>query len=85
MQAAGRDTALVTFSTTPREALLLKASQRQAGSALSTVLRPEQQVPSGLVAVLPLVTKDKQSAMFKIRLEQSTDGAGAWCEDAPWA
>jgi len=77
--------ALVTFKTTPREALLLKASQRHAASALSTVLRPTQQPPSGLVVVLPLVTKDRQSAMFRIRLEQSTDGAGAWGEDAPWA
>ena len=85
MQAAGREEALVTFKTTPREALLLKASQRHAASALRTVLRPTQQPPSGLVVVLPLVTKERQSAMVRIRLEQSTDGAGACGEVAPWA
>lgn len=82
LQAAGREAALVMFKTTPSWALLLKASQRQAASALRTILRPLQQVPAGFVSVLPLDTKDKQSAMFKIRLEQSTAGAGAaWCVD----
>jgi hypothetical protein len=86
LQAAGRAVAFVTFNTTPKEALLLKASQRHSASAFSTVLSPTQQVPSGFVTVLPLVTYDKQSAMFKIKVEQSTDGAGALCEeDPPWA
>lgn len=78
-QAAGRAKALVTLRVTPSWALFLKASQRQSASVLSTVLSPEQQEPSGFCAVLPLVTKDKQSAMFKTRLEQSAAGAGAVC------
>jgi len=82
LHAVGRVVALVTFKITPNWALLLKASQRQIGAVLSTDLRPEQHVPSGLVMVLPLVTKDKQSAMVRTRLEQSTDGAGAWGDDA---
>lgn len=56
LQAAGRAVALVTFKTTPKEALLLKASQRHSASAFNTVLRPTQQVPSGFVTVLPIVT-----------------------------
>jgi len=56
LQAAGRAVALVTFKTTPKEALLLKASQRHSASAFNTVLRPAQQVPSGFVTVLPFVT-----------------------------
>lgn len=79
LQAAGRVVALVTFNTTPNWALLLNASQRHCGAVLRTDFKPEQQVPSGLVVVLPLVTKDKQSAMANTRFEQSTDGAGAWC------
>ncbi|CAA2933949.1 Hypothetical predicted protein [Olea europaea subsp. europaea] len=46
------------------------------GSVLSTVLRAEQQVPSGIFVVLPVVTKDRQSAMLSTKLEQSTAGAG---------
>lgn len=65
----------------------MKASQRQEGALLSTDFRPEQQVPSGLVMVLSFVTNDKQSAMVRIRLEQSTEGDGACCvgDEAPWA
>jgi len=84
LHAAGREVALVTFKTTPNWALLLKASQRQEGAVLSTDFKPEQQVPSGFVVVLPFVTKDKQSAIVKTRFVQSTDGAGAWWVDAPW-
>lgn len=77
LQAAGRERALVTLSTTPSWALLLKASQMHSASAFKTVLSPEQQVPSGFSVVLPLETKDKQSAMFSTRVEQSTPGGGA--------
>ncbi|KAL1114013.1 hypothetical protein V6Z11_D02G228500 [Gossypium hirsutum] len=75
--------ALVTFKVTPREALLLKASHKHCGPAFNTVFKPEQQVPSGFDVLLPLDTKDKQSAMLRIREEQSTgeegEGARAWC------
>lgn len=82
-QAVGRDNALVTFSVTPNWALFLKASHRHVAPVFSTVFRPEQHVPSGFAAVLPAVTNDRQSAMFKTRLEQSTAGAGAeWAAEA---
>lgn len=84
LQAAGRERALVTLSTTPSWALLLKASQMHSASAFKTVLSPEQQVPSGFSVVLPLETKDKQSAMFSTRVEQSTPGGGA-PDDTPRA
>ncbi len=62
----------------------MKASQRQAGAVLSVDFKPEQHVPSGFVVVLPLVTKERQSAMVNTKLEQSTDGAGApWDDGAP--
>lgn len=80
MQAAGKVMALVTFKVTPR-ALLLKASHKHWGPAFNTVCKPEQQVPSGFDVLLPLDTKDKQSAILRIREEQSTEegeGAEAW-------
>lgn len=61
----------------------MKASQRHDGAVFSTDFKPEQHVPSGLVVVLPLVTKVKQSAMVNTRVEQSTEGAGAVCGVAP--
>ena len=82
LQRGGRVAALVTFKVTPREALLLKASQRQVASVCKTILSPAQQVPSGLVTLLPADTNERQSAMFNMRLEQSTAGAGA--ADAWW-
>lgn len=85
LQTVGKVKALVTFRVTPIEALLLKASHRQSGSAFSTVFKPEQHVPSGFETSLPLDTKDKQSAMLRMIEEQSTeeeevdgDGAAAW-------
>lgn len=59
----------------------MKASQRQEGALFKTVFKPEQHVPSGLVVVLSFVTNDKQSAMVRTRVEQSTEGDGAWCDD----
>lgn len=76
LQREGSVRALVTFNVTPREALLLKASQRHSASVFNTVFNPEQQVASGLVTVLPAETNDRQSAMFNTKLEQSTAGAG---------
>lgn len=81
--------ALVTFNETPIEALLLNASHKHSGPVFNTVFNPEQQLPSGFDTSLPLDTNDKQSAMFSIRVEQSTveeeedeeeegDGAVAW-------
>lgn len=85
MHAAGSVAALVMFKVTPREALLLKASQRHSASVLSTVLSPLQQERAGFASVPPLETKDKHSAMLSMRVVQSTDGAGAavWRLDAP--
>lgn len=77
LQAEGRLMALEMLSTTPSCALLLNASQRHSASVFSTVFRPEQHVPSGLSTVLPLETKERQSAIVRTRLEQSTAGAGA--------
>lgn len=87
LHAAGREVALVTFKTTPNWALLLNASQRQEGAVLRTDFKPEQQLPSGFVVVLPFVTKDKQSAIVKTRFVQSNDGVGAWwwVDEPPWA
>nr|GMD11239.1 hypothetical protein BHM03_00030143 [Ipomoea batatas] len=83
-QAAGRDKALVTLRTTPNWALFLKPSQRHSALDFSTIFRPEQQVPSGFVVVLPFITKERQSARFRTKLLQSTAGAGAewWAESA---
>uniref|UniRef100_A0A1J3EBI1 Uncharacterized protein n=1 Tax=Noccaea caerulescens TaxID=107243 RepID=A0A1J3EBI1_NOCCA len=72
LQTEGREAALVRSRVTPREALFLKPSQIHSGPDLTTVLSPEQHVPSGFSTVLPLVTNDKQSAMFSINEEQST-------------
>lgn len=72
LQAEGREAALARSRVTPREALFLKPSQIHSGPDLTTVLRPEQHVPSGFSTVLPFVTNDKQSAMFSINEEQST-------------
>lgn len=75
--ASGRVSALLTFSVTPNWALFLNASHRQSASVFSTVFSPEQHAFAGFFAVPPTVTYDKQSAMFRTRLEQSTAGAGA--------
>lgn len=87
LQAAGSVTALVTLMAKPNWALLLKASQRHLGAVLSTVFKEEQHVPCGLVTVLPLLTKVRQSDKVNTRFEHSTDGAGAgaraWCDDEP--
>lgn len=83
MQSEGRVKAFVTFKTTPNWELLLKASHRQDGAVFKTVFKPEQQEPSGLAKVLSFVTNDKQSAMLRIMVEQSTEGDGviAFCDD----
>lgn len=77
MHAAGSVAALVMFKVTPREALLLNPSHRHSASVLSTVLSPLQQELAGLASVPPAETKDKQSAMLSMSIEQSTAGAGA--------
>lgn len=79
-QAEGKDKAFVTLRATPNWALFLNPSQRHSASVFNTIFRPEQQEPAGFFSVLPLVTKDKQSAKLSIRLLQSAAGAGAdWC------
>ena len=77
LQAAGRVTAFVTFKTTPRLALFLRASQRQVGDVFRTVFKPEQHNTDGFVVVLSFETNDKQSAMVTTMVEQSAEGAGA--------
>lgn len=73
LQTTGRVEALVTFNLKP---LFFKPWHRHSAFASSTFLRPEQHEASGFSTVLPIVTKDKQLAMFSITVEQSTAGAG---------
>lgn len=76
-QADGSAVALVIFNAIPKLLLFLKASHKHLGLCFKTILKPEQQDPSGLETVLPFITKLRQSAMLRRTLEQSTEGEGA--------
>ncbi|KAA8546375.1 hypothetical protein F0562_002886 [Nyssa sinensis] len=53
-------------------ALFVNASQRHSVSTFNTVFKPEQHVPSGLVLLLSVEMKERQSTKSRIKLEQST-------------
>lgn len=75
LQAAGKPIAFFISKSTPNDLLLLKPSHKHSGFVLKTDFNPEQQLGCGLASVLPLVTKDKQSAMLITTLVQSVVGA----------
>lgn len=75
--ADGRVEALVIFNSIPKLLLLLKDSHKHMGVSFKTLLKPEQQEPSGFEMLLPFMTKVRQSAMLRSTVEQSTEGDGA--------